>query len=53
MLEDDLKRMLHYFDIVLMQEAIISEYWEKALHYFDHFEWSFFKSFNLHKNSET
>ncbi len=36
-----------------MQEAVISEYWEKALHYFDRFEWSFFKSFNLHKNSET
>ncbi len=52
-LEQDLKYMLRYCDIVLMQEAVISEYWEKALAYFDRFEWSFFKSFNLRKNSET
>ncbi len=45
--------MLHHFDIVLMQEAVMSETWTGIWKNIHTFTWGFFRSFSLGKHTET
>jgi len=52
-LSTDIERLFHEFDIILMQEAVFSEKWNQIWKSILHFEWGFFRSFSLGKNTET
>ena len=52
-LHSDIENIFHDFDIVLMQEAIMSDTWTNIWKNITDFNWDFFRSFSMSKNRET
>jgi endonuclease/exonuclease/phosphatase family metal-dependent hydrolase len=46
-LPEDIRQLLTKVDMVLFQEALLSEKWEKLLESFGSFEWGFFRGFHF------
>ncbi len=52
-LKSDIEKLFQEFDIILMQEAVLSETWTHVWKNMRDMKWDFFRSFSLGKNAET